>query len=176
MAGGLRGLHHRPSRSRDHLPGRAGRAVRARQGRADRVVGDVAAPAAGVTAAEVAGRRSYDFELIGETFRGDDLLESFRYRFDVAAEADGPDPVPLSFRRDLRPGLTYRFVVRIQDLHSNRYCRLEKEVTVPEASAVESAEAGGEGALPADTAGEAPTDAATPRRRACACGRRPTWW
>ena len=139
-------------------------AVRFEPGKGGRigVVGDVAAPAAGVTAAEVAGRRSYDFELIGETFRGDDLLESFRYRFDVAAEADGPDPVPLSFRRDLRPGLTYRFVVRVQDLHSNRYCRLEKEVTVPEASAVESAEAGGEGALPADTAGEAPTDAAAP--------------
>ena len=143
------------------------------------VVGDVAAPAASVTVAEVAGRRSYDFELIGETFRGDDLLESFRYRFDVAADADGPDPVPLSFRRDLRPGLTYRLVVRVQDLHSSRYCRLEKEVAVPEAATVEAAEAGGRGPCRQPTPAPRVIRRALPprpRRRGCGCARRPTWW
>ncbi len=113
---------------------------------------ELAVPAAAVQAVELSGRRSYDFSLTGEVLRGEELFESFRYRFDAPA-AEAVDTVPLIFQRLLRPG-EFRLVLKLEDLHGGGFWREEIELSVPEeppAPAAEEAPAGdaGEGALAA---------------------------
>ena len=79
---------------------------------------------------EFAGHKSYDFQLNGEILIGDQLFESFRYKFGFAAAEVG-ETIPLSFQRFLRPG-TYRVVLRVDDLSTAKVFRVEREVVVPQ--------------------------------------------
>lgn len=83
-------------------------------------------------------RSSYTFELTGEVLRGDELFESFRYRFEVPEERLRGDTVPLVFERYLRPGL-YTWIVKLEDLGSGRVFREEREVEVPALAGMEEA-------------------------------------
>ncbi len=70
----------------------------------------------------------YSFQVDGEVIKDDQLIESFRYRFDVD-EASG-DVIPLVIHRYLRPQ-AYRIAIRVQDRHSSRFFRDEREIQVP---------------------------------------------
>lgn len=89
----------------------------------------VPATAAGI--ADFAGFRSYNFVVVGEVIRDDQLFESFRYKFGLPVE-DEPSPrtIPLAFQRYLRPG-DYTVAVRLQDLNTSRYFRVERFLTIP---------------------------------------------
>jgi len=111
---------------------------------------ELAVPAAAVRAVELSGRRSYDFALTGEVLRGDELFESFRYRFDAPA-AEAVDTVPLIFQRLLRPG-EFRLVLKLEDLHDGGFWRDEIELRVPDeppAAAAQPAADAEDGALAA---------------------------
>ncbi len=62
--------------------------------------------------------------------RNDRLLESFRYRFDFAAAEISGDVISLVIQRQLRPQ-AYKIVVQVEDRHSNRIFREEREIQVP---------------------------------------------
>ena len=79
---------------------------------------------------EFAGHRSFDFVLLGEVVREDELLESFRYQFGIPAEAARPE-LNLVFQRYLRPD-EYRVILRIEDLHGQRFSRVELPLVVPQ--------------------------------------------
>jgi Ca-activated chloride channel family protein len=91
---------------------------------------ELAVPAEAVEAVELEGRRSYDFSLTGEVLRGDELFESFRYRFDAPEEEDA-GTLSLRFQRLLRPG-TFRMVLKLEDLHGGGFWRREIDLVVPE--------------------------------------------
>lgn len=89
--------------------------------------------AASATLADLAGARSYGFELIGEILRadadtGDDrLFESFRYRFEFPVEDDGASgdelpAMPLVAQRYLRPG-SFKLILRVDDLNGDAVWR-----------------------------------------------------
>ena len=95
--------------------------------------------AASATLADIAGARSYGFELIGEILRadadtGDDrLFESFRYRFEFPVEeADGDalPAMPLVAQRYLRPG-EFKLILRVDDLNGNAVWRHAQPLEVP---------------------------------------------
>ncbi|HVS64888.1 MAG TPA: VWA domain-containing protein [Thermoanaerobaculia bacterium] len=97
---------------------------------------------AGVEATELLGRRSWDFELIGEVLRpdaeipdpaqdpADRLFESFRYRFAVTPDELIDGRAALLFERALRPA-DYRVVLRLDDLSGGGVFRTELDVSVP---------------------------------------------
>ena len=94
------------------------------------------------TLADLAGARSYGFELIGEILRadadtGDDrLFESFRYRFEFPVESgdgagDAELPVmPLVAQRYLRPG-NFKLILRVDDLNGDAVWRHAQPLEVP---------------------------------------------
>ena len=99
--------------------------------------------AASATLADLAGARSYGFELIGEILRadadtGDDrLFESFRYRFEFPVEetdgagGDGGLPaMPLVAQRYLRPG-DFKLILRVDDLNGDAVWRHAQPLEVP---------------------------------------------
>jgi len=88
---------------------------------------EVAAEAAEVS--EYAGYSSYDFLLTGEVVVGERLFETFRYKFGFPAE-EAPARIPLAFQRYLRPG-EYRWVLKLEDLNSERASQIEREIEVP---------------------------------------------
>ncbi|MEZ5332371.1 MAG: GWxTD domain-containing protein [Thermoanaerobaculia bacterium] len=92
--------------------------------------GLLSVPREAATPVAAGDRESYGFQLTGEVLRGDELFESFRYRFDVPEERLEGDAVPLVFERYLRPG-TYTWIVKLEDLGSGRVFRDEREVEVP---------------------------------------------
>jgi len=102
--------------------------------------------------ASLADSESYGFELTGEVLRGDELFESFKYRFDLPAFAvDADGRLPLAFERYLRPG-EYRWVLRLSDLNGSGVHRAELDVAVPRAvpdAAGETVAPAGEGAAAA---------------------------
>ncbi len=79
---------------------------------------------------EYAGYRSHDFLLTGEVVRDDTLFENFRYKFGFPAQS-GPGSIPLAFQRFLRPG-NYRFILKMDDLNSERVFRRELALEVPQ--------------------------------------------
>jgi VWFA-related protein len=110
----------------------------------------------------LADRKAYNFLLSGEVLAGSELVESFRYRFDLPAGPAGTtapapaepaspapakaspaspapaqdaaaDELPLAFERALPPG-DYVLVLRVEDLHSHRNFRIEEPLTVPPAA------------------------------------------
>ena len=90
---------------------------------------EVRVPREAVTASELGEHSSYDFVLTGEVLLDEELFESFRYSFGVAAE-NAPDRLPLVVRRYLRPG-DYRLVLKIEDVHGQRFLRREVDLEVP---------------------------------------------
>ncbi len=99
--------------------------------------------AASATLADLAGARSYGFELIGEILRADAdtgadrLFESFRYRFEFPVEeadtegGDGGLPaMPLVAQRYLRPG-NFKLILRIDDLNGDAVWRHAQPLEVP---------------------------------------------
>ena len=92
--------------------------------------GVVTVPRGEARAADFAGHRSYDFLLNGEVVLGDELFESFRYRFGFPAGPGEDAHLPLAFQRYLRPG-EYRLVLRLEDLNGGRFWRREQRLVVP---------------------------------------------
>ena len=96
-----------------------------------------------VGAADLLGRRSWDFELIGEVLRpdaeapdpaedaADRLFESFRYKFAVTPDQLIDGHAVLVFERALRPA-AYRLVLRLDDLNAGGVFRTELDLAVPE--------------------------------------------
>ncbi len=104
-----------------------------------RVQGRLAVPEAEAGRADLGeGSRSYNFLLNGEILLGENLFESFRYRFDLPVREPAADRLPLVFERNLRPG-AYRLVVKLEDLNSGKIFRRELDLEVPAAEAVEVA-------------------------------------
>jgi Ca-activated chloride channel family protein len=99
------------------------------------VQGLVVVPAAAAAAAELEGHRSYNFLLTGEVLHESELVESFRYRFDLPAAGLAGDTLPLAFERTLRAG-DYVLVLRVEDLHSHRNFRDERQIAVPAAESL----------------------------------------
>jgi VWFA-related protein len=88
-------------------------------------------PRAEAALVELGDYRSYNFVLNGELLAGDELFDSFRYKFDFpAAEVAGQEALPMAFQRFLRPG-DYRLVVKLEDINGKRFLRLERAVAVP---------------------------------------------
>jgi VWFA-related protein len=85
-----------------------------------------------VEPSDLAGYRSYDFQVLGEIVIGDQLLEGFRYKFGfpLTSELQSSGRLPMAFVRYLRPG-DYTLVLRIEDLNSGRFYRLERALAVP---------------------------------------------
>jgi len=97
--------------------------------------GLVQVPVASATPAELEGHRSYNFLLTGEVLHESELVESFRYRFDLPSAGLTGDTLPLAFERTLRPG-DYVLVLRVEDLHSHHNFRDERPIAVPSAEAL----------------------------------------
>jgi len=97
--------------------------------------GLVQVPVAAAVPAELEGHRSYNFLLTGEVLHESELVESFRYRFDLPTAGLAGDTLPLAFERALRPG-DYVLVLRVEDLHSHSNFRDERPVTVPPAASL----------------------------------------
>ncbi|MDX1631808.1 MAG: VWA domain-containing protein, partial [Thermoanaerobaculia bacterium] len=76
-----------------------------------------------------AGTR-FDLVLDGEVLRRETLFESFRYRFEIPRDRLAGGKIPLVFERYLRPG-DYRLILRVRDIHGDRYFRESKRVSVP---------------------------------------------
>ena len=79
---------------------------------------------------EFAGFRSHDFRLTGEVVIGDQLFETFRYKFGFSADETQIEVIPLAFQRFLRPG-DYRVVLKLEDLNAQSYFRHEVDLVVP---------------------------------------------
>jgi VWFA-related protein len=83
-------------------------------------------------------RRAVSLLVDGEVVRGEELFDSFRYRFDLplvaAATSEGAVPaserLPVIVERFLRPG-SYRLIVKVQDLNAQTVFRAEHDLAVP---------------------------------------------
>ena len=80
--------------------------------------------------AQTGEHRSYNFLVDGEILLRGELFDTFRYKFDVPPSAEGDQTIALALERYLRPA-TYTWIVRLQDLNSERYFRLHDEIEVP---------------------------------------------
>lgn len=94
------------------------------------VRGAVTVPGDAAQVVDLAGRRSYNFSLIGEILREDELFDSFKYLFDVPDFEIVDGQLPLLFERWLRPG-SYRLIVKLEDLHGGAVGRIERPLEVP---------------------------------------------
>ena len=84
---------------------------------------------ANVAVDTVEERKVARFLVDGEVLRGEELFETFRYRFDLPLAADART-IPVSVQRFLRPG-TYQLNLRLQDLVAETYFREEVALVVP---------------------------------------------
>ena len=81
---------------------------------------------------------AYHFQLTGDVMKGEELFETFRYRFELpATEVAGEAELPLLFERYLRPA-EYSLILKLEDLNSKRYFRKVEFVEVPKLEAVEA--------------------------------------
>ncbi|MDH3402972.1 MAG: VWA domain-containing protein [Acidobacteriota bacterium] len=103
-----------------------------------RVQGTFTVPAAGARVTGEGETASYNFQLTGEVLRGEELFESFRYRFDVPSSRLQAEQIGLDFERALRPG-DYRWVVKLEDLNGGAVHREERAVSVPRLAAEDAA-------------------------------------
>jgi VWFA-related protein len=107
----------------------------ARDGGRTVVQGIVLVPVAAATPADLEGNRSYNFLLTGELLQRNELVESFRYRFDLPAATVTGDTLPLAFERTAWAG-DYVLIVRVEDLHSHRNFRDERPIQVPSSASL----------------------------------------
>lgn len=94
------------------------------------VQGLITIPIEAAALSEAGDGPAYSFQVEGEVVKDDRLLESFRYRFDFAAEEISGDVIPLVIQRQLRPQ-AYKIVIQVEDRHSNRVFREAREIQVP---------------------------------------------
>ncbi len=79
---------------------------------------------------ELAGYRAWNLTVNGEVLRRGELLDQFRYRFDVPASDVSNDRLPLVLQRYLRPG-DYKLILLVQDTDGRHAARRILEFTVP---------------------------------------------
>jgi VWFA-related protein len=96
------------------------------------VQGVVTVPPGAAGQAHLGEARTYNLLLNGEVLAGGELLDSFRYKFDLPAPpADTPaEAIPLAFERPLRPG-DYTLIVKLEDVNSGKVYREERPLSVP---------------------------------------------
>lgn len=99
----------------------------------------------GVVRLEEAPASEATLNVDGEILRGEELFEQFRYRF----RCPEGGAAPFLFERLLRPG-SYRLVLRLHDLASDRYHREERPLEVPMVEEGEPIVLASAAALPAD--------------------------
>lgn len=98
--------------------------------------GLVSVPVAQAGLAALADFRSYNFVLNGEVLAGEELFDSFRYKFDLPAAEVAGETLPLVFQRLLRPG-SYRIVLKVEDLNGRKFFRDDRTLEVPALTANE---------------------------------------
>lgn len=84
---------------------------------------------------QLAGYRAWNLTVNGEILRRGELLDQFRYRFDIPASdllasSGADDRLPLVFQRYLRPG-DYELILLIQDTDGRHATRRTVAFTVP---------------------------------------------
>jgi VWFA-related protein len=94
------------------------------------VQGLVTVPPGAAGQARLGEARSYNLLLNGEVLAGGELLDSFRYKFDLPAPETAPEAIPLAFERPLRPG-DYTLIVKLEDVNSGKVYREERPLSVP---------------------------------------------
>ena len=95
------------------------------------VQGVVTVPPGAAGQARLGEARSYNLLLNGEVLAGGELLDSFRYKFDLPALSEAPpEAIPLVFERPLRPG-DYTLIVKLEDVNSGKVYREERPLSVP---------------------------------------------
>ncbi len=108
------------------------------------------------TASEVAGSPSYEFLVTGELIiseGGEELLDSFRVRFDLPKGDGAPSGVlPLTVEREVRPG-PYKLVLKIEELATKKVVRFERAIEVTPGAEGSSAAAADATSRKGDTAG-----------------------
>jgi Ca-activated chloride channel family protein len=94
--------------------------------------GVVTVPPGAAGQARLGEARSYNLLLNGEVLANGELLDSFRYKFDLAAPTaeSAPEAIPLAFERPLRPG-DYTLIVKLEDVNSGKIYREERPLSVP---------------------------------------------
>ncbi|HEX4953397.1 MAG TPA: VWA domain-containing protein [Thermoanaerobaculia bacterium] len=97
----------------------------------------LAVPASVVAVGELGGHRSYNLLVTGEVLSGPDLFDSFRYKFDFPAGQVAGAELPLFFQRYLRPDSQYTLLVKVEDLNSGRFARIEQPLAVPRVASQE---------------------------------------
>ncbi len=93
-------------------------------------------PAELLSTQNVKGQPLHELLLTGEVVRDDRLFETFRYRFEIPV-SEQSDQVPLVFQRYLRPG-PVRLLLKIEDLLSRRFAKLDQIVEIPEPDDLQS--------------------------------------
>jgi VWFA-related protein len=94
--------------------------------------GVVTVPPGAAAQAHLGEARTYNLLLNGEVLANGELLDSFRYKFDLAAPPpeNNPEAIPLVFERPLRPG-DYTLIVKLEDVNSGKVYREERALNVP---------------------------------------------
>ena len=95
------------------------------------VQGTIEVPIGSAGVGEFAGYRSLDFLLTGEIVLGEQLFESFRYKFGFPAGDTDLAVLPMAFQRYLRPG-EYTLILKLEDLNSKAFFRHEEDLSVPQ--------------------------------------------
>ena len=144
------------------LPARLEIAFPGRLGNRTMVQGVVTVPAGAAGRATLGDARSYNLLLNGEVLYHGELLDSFRYKFDLPVKGAAHDSntpannaataLPLTFERPLRPG-DYTLIVKVEDVDGGRFFRDERPLSVPAR----------ENAAPAAPAANRPEDAEVAR-------------
>jgi Ca-activated chloride channel homolog len=104
------------------------------------------------------GRR--EVILTGRVLRGEETVDSFRYRFD-SFSVQKRGGLPLAFERRLRPG-RYTLKVEVDSPDLGRSFVGERELAVPEAQTVASVPASAAAAMPAEALSAVPAVPAVP--------------
>jgi Ca-activated chloride channel family protein len=140
------------------LPARLEIAFPGRLGNRTMVQGVVTVPPGAAGQAKLGDARSYNLLLNGEVLYHGELLDSFRYKFDLPVTGAAPaanhpaTALPLTFERPLRPG-DYTLIVKVEDVDGGRFFRDERALSVPAR----------ENAAPAAPAASRPEDAEVAR-------------
>jgi VWFA-related protein len=136
------------------LPARLEIAFPGRLGNRTMVQGVITVPPGVAGQAKLGDARSYNLLLNGEVLYHGQLLDSFRYKFDlpVTGAAKAAAALPLTFERPLRPG-DYTLIVKVEDVDGGRFFRDERALSVPAR----------ENAAPAAPAANRPEDAEVAR-------------
>ena len=80
--------------------------------------------------ADLGDANSYNFVLVGEILRDDELFDTFHYQFNVPESSVQSTEIPLLFERKVRPG-DYKVIVKLEDLNTGKIFHTIKDVEVP---------------------------------------------